>query len=331
MARSRVGGSSAKLSGLLGSVVFTIGKTSDGGYEQYISAYNPEKENLNTKYQALARMIIATIERMVHVLTPVLRASFEGVPVGVTSVNEFAKLNMKSIQDYCRKYWFNAYGWSFPVKGNPLNCWAPLQISYGSMKTPKAWSVEIGSWPTYIRTFVLQLPNQRNRVVDIRRALGISRQGSFNIVCMIGDYQVGKTGACFVKGTIDPSANDTEYLDRGDIRSKVNIETRLLEAAGEERTNIGVNVNYNPNTHRLTFQVIPQFYSGYQWITYDTHLHATIFSDYKKGKWVKSVARLSPHKVFEPDEEFGRAPFEAFTTWDSNYNDESYEEYFGRR
>ena len=331
MARSRVGGSSAKLSGLLGSVVFSIGQNAQGNYEQYIATYNPDKENPNTKYQALARMIIATVERMVHILTPVLRASFEGVPVGVTSVNEFAKLNMKSIQDYCKKYWFNAYGWSFPVKGNPLNCWAPLQISYGSFKTPKKWSVSVGEWPRYIRTFTLQLPTTRNRVVDIRKALGISRQGSFNIIILIGDYQVGKTGACFVKGSIAPTANDTQYLDTGDIHDKVILETRILEAVSEARTNVGVNMNYNPNTHQLTIQVIPQFYSGYQWITYDSHLAATIFSDYKKNKWVKSSALLAPPKVYQPDEEYGRAPFEAYETWDASYQGESYEEYFGRR
>lgn len=332
MGRSRIGGTRALVSGLVGSVVFSVGKNSEGGWEQYIATYNDQKENPNTKYQALARMQIALIERMVYYLSYVLRASFEGVAVGAQSVNEFAHVNMASIQTYCEKYWKEAYGWAFPTKGNPLYAWAPLIISQGTMATPKKWSVEVGSWPHYVRKYYLQLPaTTQNKVVDIRKALGISRQGSFNIVQIIGQYETLHTGAVFVKGTISDGANDAVVITPNNINSILNIQTKVLEVANTQEIQVDYNLSYDRETHRIKLEILPSTYTGSQWITWDTHLHATIFSDYKKKKWVKTTSRLTPPMTFQPEDEYGRAPYLAYQTWDENYHDEDYNDYFGRR
>lgn len=332
MGRSRIGGTRALVSGIVGSVVFSVGKNSDGGWEQYIATYNDQKENPNTKYQALARMQIALIERMVYYLSYVLRASFEGVAVGANSVNEFAKVNMKSIQDYCEKYWYGAYGWAFPEKGLPEYAWAPLIISQGTMATPKKWSVEVDSWPYYVRTYVLQLPaTAQNKVVDIRKALGISRKGSFNIVQVIGTYGMFKTGACFFKGMISDIANDAVVITPENIGQILTIQTKILAVVNTQEMELRYNLSYDPQTHQVRLTITPRVYTGYQWITWDTFLHATIFSDYKKNKWIKSTSRLTPPESYTLESEYGRAPYEAYQSWDANYHDETYKDYFGRK
>lgn len=332
MGRSRIGGTRALVSGIVGSVVFSVGKNSDGGWEQYIATYNDQKENPNTKYQALARMQIALIERMVYYLSYVLRASFEGVAVGANSVNEFAKVNMKSIQDYCEKYWFGAYGWAFPQKGSPEYAWAPLIVSQGSMATPKKWSVEVGPWPRYVRHYIIQLPaTAQNKVVDIRKALGISRKGSFNIVQVIGQYNALKTGACFIKGQISENANDAVVITPNNIGQILNIQTKILAVTNTQEMVLNYNLSYDKDTHRIELEVLPMTYTGTQWITWDTFLHATIFSDYKKNKWIKSTSRLTPPESYTTQDEYGRAPYEAYQTWDENYHDETYKDYFGRK
>lgn len=331
MARSRVGGTSAKLSGVLGSLVFSIGQSPDGGYEQYIASYNGDRENPNTKYQALARMQIALIERMVHLLSPVLKASFENVAVGVQSVNEFSRLNVASVQDYCKNYWKYAFGWSFPTKGNPLECWAPLLISYGSFPTPKAWSVQVGGWPRYVRTFRIQLAKQVNKVVDIRKALGITRNGSFNIIEVFGIYEFARTGALMVKGTLNPVAGDSVLLTPENISSIVQTETRIYELANTEQLDVQVLISYDSDEHVISIRVTPRSLTQSGWTPFDTFLAATIFSDYKKNRWVKSTARLEPPQVYSYDDEYGRPPYEAFQTWDENYHDEEYDEYFGKK
>lgn len=330
MARSRVGGSSAKLSGVLGSLLFTVGKSADGGYEQYIASYSGEKENPRTKYQMLARMQIALIERMTFILSKIVRCSFEGIAVGVNSVNEFAKLNMKDIQSYCQNYWKEAYGWSFPTMGNPYNAWAPLVVSYGSLQIPKCWSVNASDNMYHTRLFHIQLPAGHRRFVDLRKALGLSYDGSFNIVLISGMYEDLKTGGWLIKGQLNKAFGDTTIITNANVANCFKFYIERLEAtyAAEERCQI--ELRYYEDTNRIRIVTTPQSRGEFQWLRIETHLHALIYSDKKKSRWCKSTARLTPYKVFEPTDEYGMAPYLAYQTWDPNYSDQEYDEYFGR-
>lgn len=330
MARSRVGGSSAKLSGVLGSLLFTVGKSADGGYEQYIASYSGEKENPRTKYQMLARMQIALVERMTFILSKIVRCSFEGIDIGVNSVNEFARLNMKDIQSYCENYWKEAYGWSFPTMGNPYNAWAPLVVSRGSLQVPKYWSFEASNNMYHTRIFWIQLPAGQRRFVDLRKALGLSYDGSFNIVLISGMYEELKTGGWLVKGQLNKAFGDTQIIDTNNVASCFNFSIERLEATypSEERCN--VEVRYYVNTNRIRIIITPQSRGEYQWLTIETHLHALIYSDKKKSRWCKSTAQLTPYKIFDPSDEYGLAPYLAYQSWDPEYSDQEYDDYFGR-
>lgn len=330
MARSRVGGSSAKLSGVVGSLLFYVGKSADGGYEQYIASYSGQRENPRTKYQMLARMQIALIERMTFILSKIVRCSFEGIDVGVNSVNEFAKLNMKDIQSYCQNYWKEAYGWSFPTMGNPYNAWAPLIVSYGSLHIPKCWRVEESGGLYHTRFFYITLPAGKKRFVDLRKALGLSYDGSFNIVLISGMYEELKTGGWLVKGQLNKSFGDTRIITSSNVTSCFNISTERLESTYPSEERCQVTITYDSAYNMIIIRVRPESRGESQWLTIETHLHALIYSDKKKSRWCKSTARLTPYKVFQPTDEYGLAPYLAYQTWDPNYTDEEYEDYFGK-
>lgn len=330
MARSRVGGSSAKLSGVLGSLLFTVGKSADGGYEQYIASYSGQRENPRTKYQMLARMQIALVERMTFILSKIVRCSFEGIDIGVNSVNEFAKLNMKDIQSYCQNYWKEAYGWSFPTMGNPYNSWAPLVVSYGSLQVPKCWSFTATSSMYHTRRFDIQLPSGQTRFVDLRKALGLSFEGSFNIVLISGMYEELKTGGWLVKGQLNKAFGDTRNIDATNVATCFKISTERLESTYPSEERCRVQISFDAVNNKISILVVPESRGEYQWLTIETHLHALIYSDKKKSRWCKSTARLTPYKIFDPSEEYGLAPYLAYQTWDSDYSDQEYDEYFGR-
>lgn len=331
MARSRVGGSTAKLSGVLGSLLFTIGKSTSGSYEQYIASYSGIRENPNTKYQALARMQIAVIERMVHILTPILRVSFEGCSVGVESVNEFSRLNVKDVQSYCQKYWKNAYGWSFPLKGNPLECWAPLIISSGTLKVPKIWSLAVGRAPYFLRSFTLQAPVGKYRVTDLRKALDLTRKGSFTFVLIWGTYQSFRTGSAYIKVSVADLVNDYDDYRAISPADLFKIESHVVEAVGSRVNEAVITMGYQFAANQFVFTPKVITRSEYGATDNDTFLAGLVYSDYRRNQWRKSTSRLEPPQVYQPDEEYGRAPYEAFQTWDENYVDEDYDEYFGKK
>lgn len=330
MARSRVGGSSAKLSGVLGSLLFTVGKSADGGYEQYIASYSGQRENPRTKYQMLARMQIALIERMTFILSKIVRCSFEGIDVGVNSVNEFAKLNMKDVQSYCQNYWKEAYGWSFPTMGNPYNTWAPLIVSRGSLQVPKCWHSFVASNMYNTRYIYINLPTGKTRFVDLRKALGLSYDGSFNIVLITGMYEELKTGAWLIKGQLNKAFGDTTNITPSNVARCFNLSVQRLEATYPAEERCRVSIYYDTTGNYIRFSFFPESRGEYQWLTIETHLHALIYSDKKKSRWCKSTARLDPGKVFKPSDEYGLAPYLAYQTWDSNYTDQEYDDYFGR-
>lgn len=330
MARSRVGGTSAKISGVLGSLLFTVGKNTAGNFTQYIASYSGVRENPNTKYQALARMQIALIERMVQILTPVLQNSFEGIASGVNSINEFAKANMKSVQQYCQNYWGEAFGWCFPTKGEPYTAWAPLIISAGSFKAPSCVEVANAGWPHYHRRIRITLPKDKFRYVDVRKALGISKNGSFNLVLIFGEYTVFKTGAGMLKCKLNTHINDYTDIRYIDPELLFVRETKVFESPYGTGVNISHSIQYQDNTNTIIIHTRVMTPGGGGMWDSDTMLHALIWSDKKRNKWVKSTEMLIPPEVYSEGMEYGRGPWDAFYTWDENYDGETYQQYFGR-
>lgn len=134
MARGRVGGSRSKISGKVGSEVYSIVKNPAGGYRQIISDLPVTKEVAITPELSRQRMFMSIVMRHMSLLQNFMSDAFEDVEEGTLSVQEFARVNVRWLQEhydiiYTHQYvtWWPAYGTSYALP-------APIIITQGSFK-----------------------------------------------------------------------------------------------------------------------------------------------------------------------------------------------------
>ena len=142
MARSRVGGSKALLSGKVGDVIYSITRNSDGTFRQQISANPDERINPNTDAQARARLTMATIERAMFTLRDFMGTGFEGVDRGTLSVSEFSRVNYNAIKEQIEFWWDDPEGYeesyNLPKKGQGQPRAGAFILSRGSLRADNA-------------------------------------------------------------------------------------------------------------------------------------------------------------------------------------------------
>ena len=138
MARSRVGGSSGKLSGKVGDVIYSITRNPDGSFKQLVSVNPAERENPNTEAQAKARLTMATIERAMFTFKDMMGTGFEGVDAGTNSVSKFSEVNVNKFKEDIAAAWDNdMYDYvrlDVPLKGNKYAKDGEFIISQGSLR-----------------------------------------------------------------------------------------------------------------------------------------------------------------------------------------------------
>lgn len=169
MARSRVGGSTAKLSGKVGDVIYSITRNPDGTFRQMVSANPEERFNPNTDAQARARMTMAMIERAMFTYRDFMGTGFENVDLGTNNVSMFSELNYNTVKYDIEAYWdvedWPDWNYDFPRKGQavPKDGW--FILSQGSLRN------NMKMWPI--------------GATDSRRWFGIESN------VMVGDHKVG--------------------------------------------------------------------------------------------------------------------------------------------
>lgn len=139
MARSRVGGSTAKLSGKVGDIIYSITRNPDGSFRQVISANPEERFNPNTDAQARARMTMAMIERAMFTYRDFMGTGFEGVDLGTNNVSKFSEINYNTIKYDIETYWdvedWPDWNYDFPRKGQTAPKDGCFIISQGSLRS----------------------------------------------------------------------------------------------------------------------------------------------------------------------------------------------------
>ena len=141
MARSRVGGSRAKISGKLGNQVYQIVRNPDGGFQQAVYSLPEDKRLALTPALAKQRMIMSIVMRHMNLLREFMSAAFEGVPEGTLSVQEFARVNIKYLQEHFDDEGYpQSYIW-WPLYGQNLALPAPLIITQGTFKPSAIYQV----------------------------------------------------------------------------------------------------------------------------------------------------------------------------------------------
>lgn len=149
MARSRVGGTRGLLSGKLGDYVYQITRDEKGDFQQTIYGYVPDPFNPSTDMQVCARASMACVERAMFTFYSAIYNSFENVPSGLMSINEFSRINYTDVRSYF-DIMYDVEGdvdliYDFPLKGQKSQRGGLYQISRGSLNQGIFWGAQTNS------------------------------------------------------------------------------------------------------------------------------------------------------------------------------------------
>lgn len=126
MARSRRGGTRAKLSGALGSNIYLVRRTAAGNTEQVVQSRPESREYSNTDAQVKARMIMGQIQRMFHLIPDLIKTGFASIPMGTLSLQHFSKMNRPLLADDYDSHYYTYGAFDWQEKRSmvaPAGCW----------------------------------------------------------------------------------------------------------------------------------------------------------------------------------------------------------------
>lgn len=134
MASGRVGGTKSKVSGQVGSEVYSIRRNADGTYSQVVAAKPEVVRYSNTQRQAAQRMVTAMIEVMMRDLTPVARISFQSGANQSKSLNAFSSINLMRVREDMQANWYGDAKFVYPIKGGDISQGGAYLISSGTLQ-----------------------------------------------------------------------------------------------------------------------------------------------------------------------------------------------------
>lgn len=324
MARSKTGGTSAKLRGVVGDVIYQIVRNPQGYDEQRIIAYTREKLNRNTRYQCLARMQITIFMNCMNLLTPIISDSFEGLRSRVNSCNRFVQINMPLIQDYCVQHWFDSLACQWPNKGNHNATFFPFWISEGSYKVPQLFSWDIvkdgGWWPS----FSFDLSRTQCRKLDLKKALGFSTNDTINVIYW-GDMG---TTLLLYSVQLNPMFNDYTVITPANVYNLFRVCQTVIGYKGNNQISFLKAVSFDNGLKRLSLRLLTTYASAYSQFTVSPDFFTFIFSKRKGNTHQRNTNRFWVNNPDGDNSDFGDPPSSCYSYWDDNYNDESYQDYF---
>lgn len=138
MASGRVGGTKSKVSGVIGSEVYSIRKNADGSYSQVVSAKATSVQYSNTEKQAAQRMITGMVEGLMKGLRKVGTISMQSGANKSKSLNAFSSFNLQYLNADMKANWYNSTNYLYPFKRSGSKDYAETGghwlISSGTLK-----------------------------------------------------------------------------------------------------------------------------------------------------------------------------------------------------
>lgn len=115
MAKGRVGGTKAKITGQVGTNIYQIRKNSNGTYTQisYVKGVRTETET-SEKLQA-QRMVTCMVESLMHDIKPVAQLSMQAAKNKTNSMNAFSSMNLKFVAQDCKDNWYDSQEFVYPL------------------------------------------------------------------------------------------------------------------------------------------------------------------------------------------------------------------------
>lgn len=116
MARSKVGGSSGKLKGQVGDVVYQVKKNSDGTYTQYVYSKGERTEETITPTLQAQRMCTAMVQSIMKDLKEVWRLSWQNARTKIASLNEMSSFNLRLVLNDAHMHWYEDSKFIYPMR-----------------------------------------------------------------------------------------------------------------------------------------------------------------------------------------------------------------------
>lgn len=115
MAKGRVGGTKAKISGQVGTNIYQIRKNSNGTYSQisYVKGVRTETET-SEKLQ-VQRMVTCMVESLMHDIKPVAQLSMQAAKNKTNSMNAFSSMNLRYVAQDCKANWYDSKEFVYPL------------------------------------------------------------------------------------------------------------------------------------------------------------------------------------------------------------------------
>lgn len=115
MAKGRVGGTKAKITGQVGTNIYQIRKNSNGTYSQisYVKGIRTETET-SEKLQ-VQRMVTCMVESLMHDIKPVAQLSMQAAKNKTNSMNAFSSMNLRYVAQDCKDNWYDSKEFVYPL------------------------------------------------------------------------------------------------------------------------------------------------------------------------------------------------------------------------
>ena len=142
MASGRVGGTKSKISGTIGSEVYSLRRNPDGTYSQVVSAKAESVSYSNTEKQAAYRMATAVVEVAMRDLKEIGRISMQSGANRSKSLNAFSSINLSRVHDDMKANWYGGSRFLYFTKTSEVSLGGSFLISSGTLQR-KTWE---GTW-----------------------------------------------------------------------------------------------------------------------------------------------------------------------------------------
>lgn len=137
MAVSRIGGTSGKLRGQVGSDIYQIKNNGDGTFTQIVYQKGERTETVFTPRLQAQRMCTGMVESLMKALKPLIGISFESGKNKTMSCNAFSAANIRLVQRDCMEHWHGNNKFVFPYYrlgyGDFSELGGPYMISSGTL------------------------------------------------------------------------------------------------------------------------------------------------------------------------------------------------------
>lgn len=198
MASGRVGGTKSKVSGTIGSEVYSLRRNPDGTYSQVVSAKAETTTYTNTEKQAAYRMAAAVVEVAMRDLKAIGRISMQSGANASKSLNAFSSINLSRVQSDMVANWYGNGQFLYPTKGSKLSLGGQFLISSGTLhKVGRDWGYYYNGYPMIMREnpsqnpadwmdsggVAIDMPNGNLTMKEFIEKLGYTRRDSIVYVC----------------------------------------------------------------------------------------------------------------------------------------------------